>query len=180
MQAHTRRDFLIMMRPVAALLVAFMPIAVQAQSYGEPLKDGATIAFLGLGFIDSSTEGAYDGERPDQTARLAMLTGYVRDRLAEEGFQILSNEPEAQRLSTITNPANCYGCELRIGTALGADYVVVGEVQKVSNLILSMNLVMRELPEGQMVRGQSVDIRSNTDDSWVRGMRYILNNNFFK
>jgi hypothetical protein len=169
-----------MMRLIAVLFLAFTPLAAAAQGFGGPLRDGAKVAFLGLGFVDTSTEGAYDGERPDQTARLALLTAYVRDRLIEEGFEILSNDPQAERLATVTNPANCYGCELRIGTALGADYVVVGEVQKVSNLILSMNLVMRELPEGQMVRGLSVDIRSNTDESWLRGMRYILNNHFFK
>ncbi len=169
-----------MTRLVLALLLGVLPLAALSQGYGEPLKAGAKVAFLGLGFVDTSTEGAYDGERADQTARLAMLTDYVRDRLSEEGFDILSNEPEAERIAQATNVANCYGCDLRIGTALGADYVVVGEVQKVSNLILSMNLVMRALPEGQMVRGLSVDIRSNTDESWLRGMRYILNNNFFR
>ena len=63
---------------------------------------------------------------------------------------------------------------------LNAGLVLVGEVQKVSNLILSMNLVMRDVETGRMVRGQSVDIRSNTDDSWLRGIRYILKYNFFK
>jgi hypothetical protein len=63
---------------------------------------------------------------------------------------------------------------------LGADYVLVGEVQKVSNLIISMNLVMRDVESGVMVRGLSVDVRSNTDESWLRGMRYILKNHFFK
>ena len=66
-----------------------------------------------------------------------------------------------------------------MGQKLGADYVLVGEVQKVSNLILSMNLILRETGEGKMVRGLSVDIRSNTDESWLRGIRYILKNNIF-
>ena len=169
-----------MKRLLAALVLSLVPHAAGAQDFGGPLKDGANVAFLGLTFIDTSTEGAYNGVREDETARLAMLDAQVRERFAKEGFNLVSTEPEAERLAQVTNPANCYGCELRIGTALGADYVLVGEVQKVSNLILSMNLVMRALPEGQMVRGMSVDIRSNTDDSWQRGMRYVLNNNFFK
>jgi hypothetical protein len=80
----------------------------------------------------------------------------------------------------VVNPADCAGCELRLAEKLGADYVVVGEVQKVSNLILSMNLVLREVPSGMMLRGLSVDFRSNTDETWLRAMRYILRYNFFK
>jgi len=63
---------------------------------------------------------------------------------------------------------------------LDADYVLVGVVQKVSNLIISMNMVMRDVKTEAVVRGQSVDVRSNTDDSWLRGMRYIMKNTFFK
>jgi hypothetical protein len=167
------------MTRLLVILILLLPLTAGAQDFGGPLRDGAKVAFLGLGFIDSSAEGELDGVRADQTARLALLTEQVRGRLIEEGFVILPNDPVAERLAAVTNPANCYGCEQRLAADLGADYVVVGEVQKVSNLILSMNLVMRALPEGQMVRGKSVDIRGNTDDSWQRGMRYILNNNFF-
>lgn len=64
--------------------------------------------------------------------------------------------------------------------ALGADYAVVGEVQKVSNLILAMNLYVKEVSTGRQIRGQAVDIRGNTDESWQRGMRYILERNIFR
>ncbi len=65
-----------------------------------------------------------------------------------------------------------------MGRALQADYVLVGEVQKVSNLIIAMNLVIRETNSGHMVRGLSVDVRSNTDRSWGWGMRFILSRLF--
>ena len=32
---------------------------------------------------------------------------------------------------------------------------------------------------GDMARAMTVDIRGNTDDSWTRGMRYILKNGIF-
>lgn len=143
------------------------------------LKPGAEVAFLGLVFIDTSTEGAYFGAREDEAARLTLLEEAVRARFTEEGFALADLAPITEDLDRIVNPANCYGCDVRMARKLGVDYVLVGEVQKVSNLILSMNLVMRELDEGAMVRGRSVDIRSNTDDSWLRGIRYILKNHFF-
>ena len=160
--------------------LVFLPLAALAASYGDPLRPAARIAFFGITFIDTSTEGAYDGERPDQTARIGLLEDAVRERFGAEGFEIVANDPVAEDLAATVNPADCYGCELRMAATLGADYVLVGEVQKVSNLILSMNLVMRDVESGAMIRGQSVDIRSNTDDSWLRGLNYILKYNFFK
>ncbi|SPH24905.1 hypothetical protein DEA8626_03939 [Defluviimonas aquaemixtae] len=165
--------------PVLLWLIA-MPACGMAAEYGGPLKDDATVAFFGITFTDTSTEGAYDGERADQTARVTLLEDEVRARFAHEGFMLLPTAPVADKLDTIANPADCNGCEVRFASELGADYALVGEVQKVSNLILSMNLVMRDAGDGEMVRGLSVDIRSNTDESWLRGMRYIFKNHFFK
>ncbi|MBC7142001.1 MAG: DUF3280 domain-containing protein [Rhodobacteraceae bacterium] len=169
------------MKPALLIVWLFvLPLAALAASYGDALRPGARVAFLGITFIDTSTEGAYDGERPDQTARIGLLEDAVRERFAAEGFEIVDNAPVADELAATVNPADCYGCEVRMAGKLGADYVLVGEVQKVSNLILSMNLVMREVESGAMIRGLSVDIRSNTDTSWLRGLNYILKYNFFK
>jgi hypothetical protein len=167
------------MRLILTLLVALWPALALAALDG-PLLAGGKVAFLGITFIDTSTEGAYNGIRADETARIPLLQDEVRARFMQEGFDVLSTEAIAVELANTVNPADCYGCDLRMAAKLGADYVLVGEVQKVSNLILSMNLVMRDVATGEMVRGQSVDIRSNTDETWLRGMRYILKNHFFK
>lgn len=168
-----------MQRILIALILAFWPTLAPA-ALDKPLMPGAKIAFLGVHFIDTSTEGAYNGVRADETARLKLLENAARDRFVEKGFVIVSNDPVAAELGNTSNPADCNGCEMGMATRLGADYVLVGEVQKVSNLILSMNLVLRDARSGEMLRGISVDIRSNTDDSWLRGIRYILKNHFFK
>lgn len=168
-----------MSRILISLVLALWPVLAQA-ALDQPLMAGAKVAFLGITFIDTSTEGAYNGARADQTARIPLLEAAVRARFAEAGLVILSNDPVAAELANTVNPADCYGCERRMAARLGADYVLVGEVQKVSNLILAMNLVLRDVETGTMLRGMSVDIRSNTDDSWLRGMRYILKNHFFK
>lgn len=165
---------------VLAILLPAIAAAQVADERDTVLTPGASVAFLGITFIDTSTEGAYDGERPDQTARTVLLEEAVRSRFTEEGFVLVDTAPVAERLEATTNPAECYGCDVRMAEQLGADYVLVGEVQKVSNLIISMNLVMRAVPEATMVRGLSVDVRSNTDESWMRGLNYILKNHFFK
>ena len=57
---------------------------------------------------------------------------------------------------------------VELAERLGADYSLVGEVQKVSNLIQSMNLALREADSGNLVRMLAVDIRGNTDEAWPR------------
>ncbi|WOS64978.1 DUF3280 domain-containing protein [Sinorhizobium fredii] len=168
-----------MQRILIALVLALLP-ALALAAPDKPLMPGAKLAFLGLTFIDLSTEGAYNGVRADEAARIELLKSATRDRFVEEGFIILSNDPVATELAATVNPADCYGCDVRMAARLGADYVLVGEVRKVSNLVLSINLVLRDARSGETLRGFAVDIRSNTDDSWLRGMRYILKNHFFK
>ena len=53
-------------------------------------------------------------------------------------------------------------------------------MQKVSNLILNVNLVVEEASTGRTLRAESVDIRGNTDESWSRGLRYLLNERMFR
>nr|WP_159966620.1 DUF3280 domain-containing protein [Profundibacterium mesophilum] len=161
------------------LFLGLSSVADAQPAPADPLPRGS-VAFLGITFLDTSTEGAYFGARADEAERVMLLEETARARFEKEGFTLLDTAPVAQTLEATVNPANCYGCELRMGQTLGADYVLVGEVQKVSNLILSMNLVLRETRTGDMVRGRSVDIRSNTDESWLRGVRYILKNHFFE
>ena len=48
-------------------------------------------------------------------------------------------------------------------------------VQKVSNLILNINLEVRSESGAMRYRG-SVDIRGNTDESWLRGARRLAQN----
>ena len=148
--------------------------------HAEGIKPGAKIAFFGLTFIDTSTEGAYNGVREDETLRVAMLEDYVREQFNERGFTLLPVDAVAEDMNRVANVADCNFCDVLMARDLEADYSVVGEVQKVSNLILAMNLVVRDTEHGKYVRGLSVDIRGNNDKSWLRGMRYILKNNVFK
>ena len=165
---------------VAWIQVAWAPAARAQGAWAGPLKQGASAAFFGITFIDTSTEGAYQGAREDEAARVRMLSDFVKEKFTEKGFTLLDNAPVQADIDRIANPADCNACDVLMARKLGADYSIVGEVQKVSNLILSMNLVVRDAESGAMARGLSVDIRGNNDKSWLRGMGYILRNNVFK
>jgi hypothetical protein len=63
-------------------------------------------------------------------------------------------------------------------TAAGAALVGVGWVQRVShlilNLILILNLGLWATGDDRLVLTKSVDIRGDNDESWRRGMAYML------
>jgi hypothetical protein len=168
--------------PAAALLAAAVVTVVLAGWSGPAMAEVPSpgrVAFFGLYFNDMSTEGAVNGIRADETARTAMAAAVVADDLATRGFVLVPVDPVADELAKVANPAHCNGCDVAMAGALGADYALTGEVNKVSNLILSFNLFLRDARTGEMVRGGSVDIRGNTDESWQRGLRYLLKNIIF-
>jgi hypothetical protein len=99
-----------------------------------------SVAFFGLHFSDTSVEGSINGVRSDETARTAMAADLVAEDLTARGFTLVPTDPVAADLAKVSNPAHCNGCDLAMAKTLGADYALTGEVQKVSNLILNINL----------------------------------------
>jgi hypothetical protein len=59
---------------------------------------------------------------------------------------------------------------------LGADLEITGVVQKVSNLILNINIYLRDVHSGQLITAMSADMRGNTDESWLRALAYLVRN----
>jgi hypothetical protein len=115
---------------------------------------------------------------PEAEARLAMVTQRLRDALVRDQlYQVVDNAPVAELIRAEVQRQNlleCNGCELDIARQAGADRVLLGWVQKVSNLILNINIEIRDAKSGKAVLTKSVDLRSNTDLSWQRGIDYLV------
>ena len=62
----------------------------------------------------------------------------------------------------------------------GARKAITGTVQKVSNLILNINLYIRDVETKELDQVMSVDIRGNTDQSWSRGVSWLVRNRILK
>ncbi len=140
---------------------------------------GEKVAFFGMSLLDSSLQTSELGRDPSEVVRLQMLNVMVSERFRDEGYELVGLDAAQTDIDRHVNLAKCYGCDIRIAKKLGADFSLVGEVQKTSNMIIAMNLQLRDVETGELVKGGVVDIRGNTDDTWRRGMRYILNNRIF-
>ncbi len=51
------------------------------------------------------------------------------------------------------------------------------EIQKVSNLILNLNVYIKDVNGDKPERGYSVDMRGDTDESFDRAVKYIVKHN---
>ena len=123
-----------------------------------------------------------DYERPEtrdaQNRRIGLISDALRREFLQRGMYRIADNSAAEKLISGLKAQgelrDCNGCEIDIGRALGADVIIIGWVQKVSNLILNINVEVREISSGRTLYVKSVDLRSNTDNSWLRGIRYMV------
>ena len=129
------------------------------------------IALFDFELVNTSLEPT----RPDEAARLAMISALSRDEFAKRlEFEVLDIAPLAEAIEEAGYLRGCNGCELRLARRIGAEFAGLGWVQKVSNLILNINFQVREVTTGRLITAGTVDIRGNTDEAWRRGVRYLL------
>jgi hypothetical protein len=132
------------------------------------------VAIFDFELVDTSLEGATYGKRPDQQQRLARATDQLRDRLAKSGRVEVIDTAAVAKQADAADLRTCEGCDAKFAREVGADYSIVGWVQKVSNLILNMNITVRDARSGQVVAAKSVDMRDNTDETWARAVDWLV------
>jgi hypothetical protein len=159
-------------RAMLAITLAFFMSGALAQQAPQ------SIAMLDCTLIDDNA--AYNDAEIDriQTERLAVVSGALRDDLRERAlFRVADNARASDLIASLKSTQDmnaCNGCERRVAKELGASRVGVCWVQKISNLILNMNLRVEDADSGAMLFQRSVDIRGNTDLSWKRGAKALV------
>ena len=162
----------------ARILVALLVVQVGclASTFADSPKT-PRVAFFGFQFINTSLEPT----SPAEAERVRMLDVMLQQKLNASGrFKIIPLSPEL-RAKVAAGPeiSNCNGCERDLAQEAGADWAAWGTVQKVSNLILNINVYMEDAHAGKPEFVKSVDIRGNSDESWRRGLDYLLRHYLF-
>jgi len=135
-----------------------------------------SVAVFDFELIDTSLEGAIRGARHDEQERLARLSGQLRQLLRDSGqFSLVDIRPIA-REAQASNLQACGGCDVRLAQRVGAEFAITGTVQKVSNLILNMNIYVRDVSSGATTVAMSADMRGNTDETWSRTLVWLVRN----
>jgi hypothetical protein len=157
------------------LVVSFtvaLALSVSAHARAQP----SNTAVFDFEMIDTSLEGELHGARTDEQARLKRVGDQLRKGLAESDKFIVVDIAPVEAEAHKSNLQACGGCDADLALRLGADLSITGTVQKVSNLILNMNVYIRDTHTGKLVISMSADFRGNTDESWSRAANYLLRN----
>jgi hypothetical protein len=137
--------------------------------------DLKSIAILDFELIDEMRDLA---PATVEYQRLVVARDQLAEAFSQAGlYRVVDLEPAAElmkRLKSEQRLNECNGCEIDIAKVVKADRVLVGWVQKVSNLILNLNIVIEDTTTGAVVLVTSVDMRGNTDESWRRSVPYLV------
>jgi hypothetical protein len=158
----------------SVVLLAILIWAASVRMAGAQAGAVPRVAFFGFDLINSSLEPRH----PMEDRRLRMLDHLFREKLDASGrFKIVPIPPDMQK-EIAEGPAirNCNGCQRDLAKRIGADWAAWGTVQKVSNLILNINVYMEDAQTSKTIFIKSVDIRGNTEESWRHGLDYLLRN----
>lgn len=139
----------------------------------DPVK---TVALLGVQFLNDHED--LEPTTVAERARLASIGELFKSELEASGqYRFVPIPPEAAaKMAAGPEIGNCGGCEFDYGKQLGGDFAAWIVVQKVSDLILNINVYMADVQARKLKFVHSVDIRSNSDESWSRGLTYLVKN----
>ena len=184
------------MKDDLALNVAFRgrAIAVLARAVV-----GAIVAVSTIGITMGICVGAADAERAPMLvvlpfeiydtsgevgpanrhdAMLARTTTLVRDQIA--AAQLYQVVPEALTDAAVaaqhtgTYLRNCNGCEIDIAKRLGARYVLIGWIYKVSTLILTLHIDIKDVDTGKTVYAHVFDFRGDNEPAYAHAAKTLV------
>ena len=111
-------------------------------------------------------------------ARLGPLSDLLRQQLQDSGrYRVVSTEPVKEDVAKSADLRKCGGCADDFARKIVADVAITGEIQKVSNLILNINVYVKDLKAKTPEKAYSVDIRGDNDLSFQHGVKYLVKNN---
>jgi len=159
----------------AFLILGFVAAGAHATAAASPAPV-RTVALLTVQFLNdhADLEPTTDAER----ARLKSIEAVFKTRLEDSGRYRFLSIPADLSAKIAAGPVigSCGGCAFDYGKEVGADDAAWIVVQKVSDLILNLNVYMGDVKTRRLTFIHSVDIRGNTDKSWTRGIAYLIEN----
>ncbi|MBP1148292.1 MULTISPECIES: DUF3280 domain-containing protein [unclassified Methylocaldum] len=175
-----RSPFVRLISIFAVLVLVHSPVWSQNSPPAERASTGEspdlkTLAVLDLeltGDLGDSTREAEWGRR------LAVMTEVLRDDLSRSGlYRVVDHGPAPELVAELKSARYlhaCNGCELDIARRLGAERVLVGWVFRMSNLVLSLHIQIRDVATGQTLINRAFDFRGDKDESWRRAIAYFV------
>ena len=155
--------------PLVLSLLAALPVVPAAAA---PQR----AAVFDFEMIDTSLSGEMNGKNPAETQRLVKAAQDLRAKLAaSDRYQIVDIALVAEKAHG-ANLQACGGCDAAFARELGADVAITGIVQKVSDMILNMTIIIRDAATAKVIAAASADMQGSSDENWSRAVNFIVRN----
>jgi len=166
------------MRLSALLIMACALLPVLPASAAEP----ESVVVLDTEVIIDNKQ-PHTPDRPGELERARYMTAHIRKAFElSDAYELVDIEKVGELVQQLKDSRKylhqCEPCARRIGEAADVDYVVTSWVQVVSNLIINLNLVLRDGQTGEVIKTSFNDIRGNNNNTWRGGTNFNLENFF--
>ena len=134
-----------------------------------------TLAVLPFEINDTSGEVGASGRHDEMLSR---LTTFISEKLtAAHLYDVVPAEHVAGAIKEI-NPGTylraCNGCEFDIARRAGADLVMIGWFWKVSTLVGTLHIEIKDVATGRTIYQRVFDFRGDNDKAWERAASYMV------
>jgi hypothetical protein len=145
-------------------------------AWAQPAAPARNLVVLEFELVDDQNNPL---TKAAQVSRLANATTQLRRELEERGLYRIVDGEQSRSLQERLRAQQefiyrCDDCAAQVGSLLGVDLVMTPWVQKVSELILNLNVQIYNVKSGQVAFSKSVDMRGNDDVSWTRAVKYLV------
>ena len=142
----------------------------------QPVGALRSLAVLEFELVDDQNNPV---TKAAQEVRLRNATAQLQRELAQRQlYRVVDPAPsqELQRMLRLQQEYlyRCDDCAEQVGRLLGVDLVMATWVQKVSELILNLNVQILDVKTQAVVFSKSVDMRGNQDETWTRAVSYLV------
>lgn len=160
------------MRPLILALLAVL--------FSVPALAAQKVAILPFDIRDAEIEGDVFAKPKDyDIARMKLIADELKSLMEKSGkYEVVDLSPFAADIEKASPFNKCDGCEAEIAKKAGAELAVTGFVDKLSDALISLQVFARDVATGEMKKTMSAEVRGNTDELWLHGIRYLWKNRF--
>lgn len=160
-------------RTALLALPVFMPVVMATP--GQAAQKFAIFPF-DIRDVEQATE-INPKPKEEDLRRLKLVADELKTLLSQDNrFEVVDLTPFDAEVKKESPFNKCDGCEVPIAEKAGADIALTGFVDKWSDSLISLQLILRDAKTGQMTKGMTAEIRGNIDSNWLHAIRYLWRN----
>ncbi|MFN0219298.1 MAG: DUF3280 domain-containing protein [Hyphomicrobium sp.] len=117
--------------------------------------------------------------KTEDLRRLKVVADELKSLMTKSGnYEVVDLGSFTKEIDSASPFNRCDGCEAPIAKQAGAELAVTGYVDKLSDALISLQLFARDTETGKLTKSMSAEIRGNTDELWLHGLRWLWRNRF--